>query len=302
MRATRFTHVSIHAYDLEESTRFYVDVFGMRRVPAPDFEHPVVWLEVGDQQLHLFHRDTPGARVPPHRPRRRRLRGGLHHRPRARALRPRRVVAQRARAQRRRRADVPARPRGQPRRGQLARREHARSLGRDDHEEHRRRASAERRGDARDALSGAPRRRRSDRCRSQVPILDSSSCNMDRPAVMVGPRDGIRCIRVTAPRRSCGAARPRGLPGHLGAVHRLGDELRAGDRRPQGLPHHAAQRAHGGGAVLRRGQRLHADLRAHARGQHGPRRVLPARRLRRAAHAAQHGRRRRRGSGCRARR
>ena len=59
MRATRFTHVSIHAYDLEESTRFYVDVFGMRRVPAPDFEHPVVWLEVGDQQLHLFHRDTP---------------------------------------------------------------------------------------------------------------------------------------------------------------------------------------------------------------------------------------------------
>ena len=59
MRATRFTHVSIHAYDLEESTRFYVDVFGMRRVPAPDFEHPVVWLEVGDQQLHLFLRDTP---------------------------------------------------------------------------------------------------------------------------------------------------------------------------------------------------------------------------------------------------
>ena len=35
MRATRFTHVSIHAYDLEESTRFYVDVFGMRRVPSP---------------------------------------------------------------------------------------------------------------------------------------------------------------------------------------------------------------------------------------------------------------------------
>jgi len=59
MRATRFTHVSIHAYDLEASERFYVDVFGMRRVPAPDFEHPVVWLELGDQQLHLFLRDTP---------------------------------------------------------------------------------------------------------------------------------------------------------------------------------------------------------------------------------------------------
>ena len=59
MRATGFTHVSVHAYDLEESTRFYVELFGMRRVPAPDFEHPVVWLEVGEQQLHLFLRDTP---------------------------------------------------------------------------------------------------------------------------------------------------------------------------------------------------------------------------------------------------
>jgi catechol 2,3-dioxygenase-like lactoylglutathione lyase family enzyme len=59
MRATSFTHVSIHAYDLEESLRFYVDVFGMRRVPSPDFEHPVEWLELGGQQLHLFLRDTP---------------------------------------------------------------------------------------------------------------------------------------------------------------------------------------------------------------------------------------------------
>jgi catechol 2,3-dioxygenase-like lactoylglutathione lyase family enzyme len=59
MRATSFTHVSIHAYDLEESSRFYEEVFGMRRVPSPDFEHPVIWLEVGDLQLHLFLRDTP---------------------------------------------------------------------------------------------------------------------------------------------------------------------------------------------------------------------------------------------------
>ncbi len=59
MRATSFTHVSIHADDLEESSRFYEDVFGLRRVPSPDFEHPVVWLELGDQQLHLFLRDVP---------------------------------------------------------------------------------------------------------------------------------------------------------------------------------------------------------------------------------------------------
>jgi lactoylglutathione lyase len=59
MRATRFTHVSIHAYDLEASLRFYTELFGMRRVPSPDFDHPVEWLELGDQQLHLFLRDTP---------------------------------------------------------------------------------------------------------------------------------------------------------------------------------------------------------------------------------------------------
>jgi lactoylglutathione lyase len=51
--------VSIHAYDFEESLRFYVDVLGMRRVPSPDFALPVEWLELGDQQLHLFLSEEP---------------------------------------------------------------------------------------------------------------------------------------------------------------------------------------------------------------------------------------------------
>jgi catechol 2,3-dioxygenase-like lactoylglutathione lyase family enzyme len=59
MRATRFSHVSIHADDLEASVRFYEEIFGMRRVPSPDFEQPVAWLVLGDQQLHLFRRDAP---------------------------------------------------------------------------------------------------------------------------------------------------------------------------------------------------------------------------------------------------
>jgi catechol 2,3-dioxygenase-like lactoylglutathione lyase family enzyme len=60
MRATRFTHASVHAYDLEESVRFYTDVFGMRRVPSPDFpDLEVEWLEFGDVQLHVFLRDVP---------------------------------------------------------------------------------------------------------------------------------------------------------------------------------------------------------------------------------------------------
>lgn len=59
MRATRLNHVSIHAYDMEESLRFYTELFGMERLPSPDFGHPVEWLRLGDQQLHLFKRETP---------------------------------------------------------------------------------------------------------------------------------------------------------------------------------------------------------------------------------------------------
>jgi catechol 2,3-dioxygenase-like lactoylglutathione lyase family enzyme len=54
VRATGINHVSISATDLEESTRFYEDVFGMERVATPIFETPVQWLRVGGLQLHLF--------------------------------------------------------------------------------------------------------------------------------------------------------------------------------------------------------------------------------------------------------
>lgn len=57
MRANGITHVSIGARDLDESVRFYGDLFGMEEVPAPDFPFPVRWLRVGDLQLHLFHSD-----------------------------------------------------------------------------------------------------------------------------------------------------------------------------------------------------------------------------------------------------
>jgi len=59
--ATRVNHVSIHADDLEESVRFYEELFGMERVPAPNFQEPVVWLRLGDQQLHIFQRNDVEA-------------------------------------------------------------------------------------------------------------------------------------------------------------------------------------------------------------------------------------------------
>src|SRR5262249_3071994 len=50
--------VSISAVDLEESARFYEELFGMERIPAPTFGFPVRWLRVGELQLHIFQRET----------------------------------------------------------------------------------------------------------------------------------------------------------------------------------------------------------------------------------------------------
>ena len=44
---------------MEESLRFYMEVFGMERLPSPDFSQQVEWLRLGEQQLHLFKSDTP---------------------------------------------------------------------------------------------------------------------------------------------------------------------------------------------------------------------------------------------------
>jgi lactoylglutathione lyase len=59
VRAKRLNHVSIHANDMEESLRFYIEVFGMERLPSPNFSQHVEWLRLGEQQLHLFLRDEP---------------------------------------------------------------------------------------------------------------------------------------------------------------------------------------------------------------------------------------------------
>ncbi len=57
--AKGLTHVSVHAYDLEESARFYQELFGVEEIPAPKFPFPVRWFRVGDLQLHLFQSEAP---------------------------------------------------------------------------------------------------------------------------------------------------------------------------------------------------------------------------------------------------
>jgi YD repeat-containing protein len=60
--ATGINHVSVHADDLEASTRFYEELFGAERLPTPNFGMPVQWLRIGRQQLHLFVRETDAPR------------------------------------------------------------------------------------------------------------------------------------------------------------------------------------------------------------------------------------------------
>jgi lactoylglutathione lyase len=60
--ATRLNHVSVQAVDLDESARFYEQVFGMERIPTARFRDPVLWLRLGEQQLHLFQSDTDAPR------------------------------------------------------------------------------------------------------------------------------------------------------------------------------------------------------------------------------------------------
>ncbi|MFN8122730.1 MAG: VOC family protein [Thermoleophilia bacterium] len=57
MGVVGLNHVSVHARDLEASARFYEDLFGLERIPNPDFGNPTVWFRLGDHQLHLFVRD-----------------------------------------------------------------------------------------------------------------------------------------------------------------------------------------------------------------------------------------------------
>jgi lactoylglutathione lyase len=54
--------VSVQAVDLDESARFYEQVFGMERIPTAKFSGPVLWLRLGEQQLHLFERDAEAPR------------------------------------------------------------------------------------------------------------------------------------------------------------------------------------------------------------------------------------------------
>lgn len=58
MSAAHINHISIGAKDLDESVRFYFEVFGAETIDTPNFGYPVQWLRLGDLQLHIFQRSV----------------------------------------------------------------------------------------------------------------------------------------------------------------------------------------------------------------------------------------------------
>jgi catechol 2,3-dioxygenase-like lactoylglutathione lyase family enzyme len=54
--ALDLNHVSVSADDLDASIAFYEELFGLERVPTPNFGLPVQWLRAGGRQLHIFER------------------------------------------------------------------------------------------------------------------------------------------------------------------------------------------------------------------------------------------------------
>jgi catechol 2,3-dioxygenase-like lactoylglutathione lyase family enzyme len=47
-------HVSLNVSDLEEASRFYLEVLGLEQIPRPDFGFPGVWMRSGGQEIHLL--------------------------------------------------------------------------------------------------------------------------------------------------------------------------------------------------------------------------------------------------------
>lgn len=61
MRVTSFNHVSISSVDVEESVRFYEELFGLERIDTYTFAFPTQYMRVGDLQLHIFQREQTDA-------------------------------------------------------------------------------------------------------------------------------------------------------------------------------------------------------------------------------------------------
>lgn len=56
MGAIRVNHVSVRAVDLAASVEFYTTLFGAKPIPTPNFGGVLAWLQLGENQIHIFQR------------------------------------------------------------------------------------------------------------------------------------------------------------------------------------------------------------------------------------------------------
>jgi catechol 2,3-dioxygenase-like lactoylglutathione lyase family enzyme len=54
MKALGFNHLSVGARSMEDSVRFYEQVFGMERIPTYNFGFKTQYMRCGELQLHVF--------------------------------------------------------------------------------------------------------------------------------------------------------------------------------------------------------------------------------------------------------
>jgi|SRR3954454_4014901 catechol 2,3-dioxygenase-like lactoylglutathione lyase family enzyme len=67
MRLTGIHHSSILVTDMARARQFYGELLGLPEVERPaNFTTPVVWFEVGEEQVHLIPSDRPDPQSPRH--------------------------------------------------------------------------------------------------------------------------------------------------------------------------------------------------------------------------------------------
>jgi catechol 2,3-dioxygenase-like lactoylglutathione lyase family enzyme len=67
LHVTQIDHVSVLITDLGRSRRFYREVLGLKEIAKPrTFDFPVLWFDLGNQQLHLLLRPRPDTVSPRH--------------------------------------------------------------------------------------------------------------------------------------------------------------------------------------------------------------------------------------------
>jgi catechol 2,3-dioxygenase-like lactoylglutathione lyase family enzyme len=60
-----FNHIAIQISDVEESRDFYSETLGLKEIPAPAFDYPVIWFSLeNSRELHLIGRKPEAPFTP----------------------------------------------------------------------------------------------------------------------------------------------------------------------------------------------------------------------------------------------